>query len=528
MSQKLIMTPQMQQSIQLLQMNSLELAEMLEKEMVDNPLLEDSGDDEDVTDTSLRNPDEAQAKDEFTPADDAGETPPAEGTGSDEIVHTSEEIPNAQDTPGNDGNSETVSDASEDLGGNESITEELVDGSIQLDDGWENYFSDSSDLGSDFSVQYSSVSESGDDEFQQQQAEVEDLHEHLNRQLAVAARDPDIAEVVRYLLDHLNEDGYLTVTAEEAAEHFDDYIEFIEEAIQLLQGFDPPGVGARTLEECLEIQCRHHGYKDPNIYEILRYYMEDLERRRFRELARKLGTTEVHVQEVVDTITSLDPRPGRQFAPTNNEYVSPEAYIEYVDGDYQVRLADESSPPLRISRRYKELLYQKDSLSSEELDFIKKKFQAAVWLIKNVEQRKRTLYRVTNAILEAQRDFFDEGIIALKPMKLRDIADELGMHEATVCRVVNGKYVQTPRGLLELKFFFSTGLDGDTGDASNKSVMEHIRTLIEDEDVRKPLSDQKLTDQLKKQFGITVARRTVAKYREKMGILPTNKRKRVA
>lgn len=521
MSQKLIMTPQMQQSIQLLQMNSLELAEMLEQEMVDNPLLEMAIDDEEP-DTSLQEPRDDVSLDEFPgPGSEESDTPDTEVPEFDGIQRTPSD--------NGDGGYEKIYDASEELGGHTQIAEELAEqGAIQLDDNWEAYFSDASDLGTDMPLSYSSVSESGDDELQPQLAEDVDLREHLLRQLAVAAPDPQIAEVAVYLIDRLNEDGYLEVTAEEAADYFDEYVEFIEEAIQLIQGFDPPGVGARNLVECLEIQCRHYGYKDPNIHEILHHHMEDLERRRFRDLARKLGTSEVHVQELVDLITNLDPRPGRRFTPTTNEYITPEAFIEYEDGDYQVRLADDSTPPLRISRRYREMLYNQENLSSEELDFIKKKFQAAVWLIKNVEQRKRTLYRVTKAILDAQREFFDEGIIALKPMKLRDIADELGMHEATVCRVVNGKYVQTPRGLFELKYFFSTGLDGDSADAANKAVMEHIRTLIENENPQKPLSDQKITEFLKKQHGITVARRTVAKYREKMGILPTNKRKRVS
>ncbi len=531
MSQKLIMTPQMQQSIQLLQMNSLELAEMIEQEMVDNPLLE-AIEDEDTNDTSLLNPDEQADSDEFG-SSDSEDSFTLESNGSDQ-----EPIQSDRNEGGN-GEADTddflagfesgIVDGSEDLGGNEQIAEELAEkGTIQLDDEWESYFTDSSDIGSEMPYSVSSIAESNDDEYQSQLAEVEDLRDHLTRQLAVAAHDPDIAEVVAYLIDNLDDDGYLQITVEEAADYFDDYTEFIEEALTLLQGFDPPGIGARNLVECLEIQCRHHGYKDPNIYEILHNHMEDLERRRFRELARKLGTTEQHIQEIVDIITHLDPRPGRQYVPTQNEYVTPDAFIEFERGEYTVRLADDSTPPLRISRRYKEMLYDRDNLTNEELDFVKKKFQAAVWLIKNVEQRKRTLYRVTKAILEAQQEFFEEGITALKPMKLRDIADELGMHEATVCRVVNGKYVQTPRGLFELKYFFSTGLDGDSGDSSNKAVMEHIRALIEDENQLKPLSDQKITDLLKKEHGIKVARRTVAKYREKMGILPTSKRKRVS
>jgi len=183
---------------------------------------------------------------------------------------------------------------------------------------------------------------------------------------------------------------------------------------------------------------------------------------------------------------------------------------------------------LRINRKYREMLHHQESITEEELEFIKKKFQSAIWLIRNIEQRKRTLYRVTNALIEKQKAFLEEGVTALKPLKLRDIADELGIHEATVCRVVNKKYLQTPRGLFELKYFFSTGLD-TTGseDMSAKSVMEIIHNLIDEEDSKKPLSDQKITEILHRDYNLSIARRTVAKYREKMGILPTSKRKRI-
>jgi RNA polymerase sigma-54 factor len=199
-----------------------------------------------------------------------------------------------------------------------------------------------------------------------------------------------------------------------------------------------------------------------------------------------------------------------------------------VDGEWQVRVNDDGSPPLRISRKYREMLQHSDQITNEEYDFIKKKFQSAIWLIRNIEQRRRTLYRVTRAIMEHQAGFLEEGLTALKPLKLRDIADELGIHEATVCRVVNKKYVQTPRGLFELKYFFSTGLDtSGSEDMSAKSVMELIRSMIEDEDPKRPLSDQKITEMLHRDHNLNIARRTVAKYREKMGILPTSKRKRV-
>lgn len=474
MSQRLIMTPQMQQSIQLLQLSTLELTELLQEEMADNPLLEEE---------------EFIDKTEF----------------------------NAEEEPMQDSNSDITENAVNSL---------AESGQIELDDNWSEYFSDSSDLGQISMGSSSSYPE--EEDMNPQVAKEETLKDHLIWQLGISTASGQDYDIGEYLIDHLDEDGYMVITIQDVAETFDCSTEKAEDVLKIIQGFDPPGIGARTLSECLEIQCRYFDIDDDDIIAVIRDHLENLEKHRYKEIAKALDVTEQHVQEIADIISNLDPRPARQYRESAAEYVMPDVFVEKVDGDWQVRVNDEGSPPLRISRKYREMLQNPDGITADEYEFIKKKFQSAIWLIRNIEQRKRTLYRVTHAIMEKQRDFLEEGLTALKPLKLRDIADELGIHEATVCRVVNKKYLQTPRGLFELKFFFSTGLDTDGAeDMSAKSVMEIIRTLIEDEDPKRPLSDQKITEILHRDYDLNIARRTVAKYREKMDILPTSKRKRV-
>jgi RNA polymerase sigma-54 factor len=475
MSQRLIMTPQMQQSIQLLQLSTLELSELLQEEMADNPMLEEE-----------------------------------EQSAQPEQNMMEEDSPSEQTT-------ESVENAVSDL---------AETGKIELDDNWSDYFSDSSDLG--HISDGTSYLPEAEDEMTLQMAKEESLKDHLIWQLGIAADTEQERLIGEYLLDQLDDDGFISVTVEEVAETFDTTPEKVAAILKMIQNFDPPGIAARDLSECLIIQCRYYDIDDDDIIAVIQNHLEKIERHKYKEIARALDVTEKHVQEIADIISNLDPRPGRQYRENTIEYITPDVFVEKVDGEWQVRVNDDGAPPLRISRKYREMLQSPETMTPEEYDFVKKKFQSAIWLIRNIEQRKRTLFRVTNAIIEKQENFLEEGVTALKPLKLRDIADELGIHEATVCRVVNKKYLQTPRGLFELKYFFSTGLDttGDD-DMSAKSVMEIIRNLIDDEDPKKPISDQKITEILHRDYDLNIARRTVAKYREKMGILPTSKRKRV-
>jgi RNA polymerase sigma-54 factor len=329
------------------------------------------------------------------------------------------------------------------------------------------------------------------------------------------------------IIENLNDDGYLEISLDQIAEMTGASVAEAEKVLETIQTFEPVGIAARDLPECLIIQCQTFGIDDPLVLEVIRYHLEDLERKRYAKLSRALGVSEHQVQEIADTIGRLEPKPGRKYGVVENEYVAPDVFVETVDGEYQVRVNDDGAPPLRISKRYRQMLQERENLPSETYEFIKNKYKSAIWLIRNIEQRKRTLYNVTSKIVEMQQDFLDHGITHLKPMRLRDVADAIGVHVATVCRVVNGKYVQTPRGLFELKFFFSTALENQEGeDQSAKSVMEMIRSIIDTEDPKKPYSDQRIADILKAR-GINIARRTVSKYREKMGILSTSARKRI-
>jgi RNA polymerase sigma-54 factor len=486
LQQRLIMTPQMQQSIQLLQLSTLELSDLLQQEMVENPLLEETP--EETGDLNIEEPSSTE---------------------------------NETDAP---------------------ATDLAESGTIELDPDWEDYFTDSSDVG-----YIPSQTEHGGEETQVQIAHTETLKDHLIWQLGVSTNTPRQYMIGEYLIDRLDDNGYLpervtrSVPSDNGGEHAEevpiiDYVAEmldvspveVEEVLRIVQGFDPAGIAARNLMECLEIQCRFHHIDSPEVLAIIRNHLPNLARHRFREIGSVLNLTEEQVQDIADVIGKLDPCPGRRYVARDNEYISPDVFVEMVDGEYRIRVNDDGAPPLRISRRYRQMFENKDGISSEEYEFLRKRFQSAIWLIRNVEQRKRTLYRVTEAIVKQQRGFFEEGITGLKPLKLRDIADELGIHEATVCRVVNRKYVQTPRGLFELKFFFSTGLQAEgPDDMSAKAVMEFIQQLIENEDPRKPLSDQKITDLLYKEHKLNIARRTVAKYRERMGVFSTSKRRRV-
>jgi len=477
--QRLIMTPKMQQSIHLLQLSTLELTSLLQKELVENPLLEE--------DPSMEVPMEEPKSMEA----EAASAAPA---------------------------SETETDSS-----TESADIEL--GRIEFDNNWEDYFADSSDMGD--SLPPRGFAETDLDTPEMPLAQSKTLKEQLLWQLDISVDGEQNRVIGALIIENLNDDGYVEIPLEQVAEMTGASVAEVEKVLEAIQTFEPVGIAARDLPECLIIQCHVYGIDDPLVLEVIRYHLEDLERKRYAKLSRALGVSELQVQEIADAIGRLEPKPGRKYGVVENEYVAPDVFVETVDGEYQVRVNDDGAPPLRISKRYRQMLQERENLPSETYEFIKNKYKSAIWLIRNIEQRKRTLYNVTSKIVEMQQDFLDHGITHMKPMRLRDVADAIGVHEATVCRVVNGKYVQTPRGLFELKFFFSTALENQEGeDQSAKSVMEMIRSIIAAEDPKKPYSDQRIADILKAR-GINIARRTVSKYREKMGILSTSARKRI-
>lgn len=466
--QKLVMSPRMQQSLKLLALPALELSNLVQQELVENPVLEEG------------NPVELS---------------PSGLVSSDERVISEEEEVESRGDTRND---------------------------AEFDEDWETYFADTSDSGP-----LPTSTESGQDDLEPVIVQVSTLKEDLLKQLGLSTSDSLMLRIGELIINQLDDTGYLLQPLEQIAESAEVTPEDTEKALRIIQTLDPVGVGARDLCECLLIQYEAREETDPILRSVIEEHIENLEHRRLAKIASALKTTEEKIQEVADTLSNWEPIPARKYMTTENEYLSPDVFVEKVDGEYQIRINDDGTPPLRISRKYRQMLANKEQLTREEYEFLKNKCSSAIWLIRNIEQRRQTLYKVTKKIMEFQVGFLENGISSLRPLRLQDVADAVGVHETTVCRVVNKKYVQTPRGLFELKFFFSTGLNSDTGDdPASKAVMEMIRNLIEQEDTTKPLSDQKISDLLAAN-GIKIARRTVAKYRENMNILPTNMRKRV-
>ncbi|MBI4540356.1 MAG: RNA polymerase factor sigma-54 [Gemmatimonadetes bacterium] len=297
--------------------------------------------------------------------------------------------------------------------------------------------------------------------------------------------------------------------------------------LEVVQTFDPPGVGARNIRECVLLQLQQAGMEDTRVFVIVRDHFDDVVSHRWAEIAKAMGITVRQVQDAADEIAQLDPKPGLRYSPARDEYVIPDLIVEKIDGEYMVFLNDTSLPRLRISRAYQEIVRNKDQFKGENKEFISNKLNSAQWMIQAIEQRRQTMLRVMNFIVDRQRDFFEQGVQHLKPLTLREVADAIGMHESTISRVTNEKYVQTPRGVFPLKFFFSSGLSTTTGeDISARGVKDKIGKLVADEDPKKPLTDQAIVEILKSE-GVQIARRTVAKYRDQLGILPARMRKRV-
>ncbi|WCK54123.1 RNA polymerase factor sigma-54 [Aneurinibacillus sp. Ricciae_BoGa-3] len=352
------------------------------------------------------------------------------------------------------------------------------------------------------------------------------LERHLSEQIAIMKNLSKLErKILRFLIGNLNESGYLYIDAAEAASILDVPLEQMEDMITFLQGLDPVGVGSRNLVECLQLQILARADAPPLVYEIVTHYLQDVADRRFPKIASALGVTVQSVQEAADYIKSLNPRPAGQFGGSSPRFITPDVTVEKVGNEYVVIVTDSMTPNLSISRFYRQMLQDGDQAGAQR--YIQEKLNSAMWLIKSIEQRRMTLYRVTQAIVEEQQAFFKSGITSLKPMTLKDIAQKVDLHESTISRATSNKYVQTPRGLFELKYFFTNGLGrSDGGDAASAlSVKKKIKELIDSEDKNKPLSDQKIMDILVAD-GTQISRRTVAKYREELGIAGSSKRKR--
>jgi len=356
----------------------------------------------------------------------------------------------------------------------------------------------------------------------------ESLGDHLIEQLRLLSLEEDDLALGEYLIGSIDENGYLQTTVEEVAETFGIAPDKVEDILAAIQKFEPAGVGARNLQECLWIQLVQRKQESTLAGRIVQEQFDNLLARRFGEIGRNLKCTVEDVQAAGDLISTLDPRPGQEIAAEETKYVVPDLIVERVGEDFVVSLNDRNVPRLRISAAYQQMLRNKTAGQDETRKFISDKLNSAKWLIQTIEQRRKTMIKVMRRIVEEQKEFFERGVEGLRPLTLQQIANQIGMHESTVSRVTTNKYVQTPRGVFELKYFFSSGLATEEGDdVSAKVAKDKILTLINNEDKREPLSDQRVAEILHEQ-GLRIARRTVAKYREALRLLPARARRRYA
>ena len=370
-----------------------------------------------------------------------------------------------------------------------------------------------------------------------------DLWEHLREQLNLLTLGPREFALGEEIIGNIDREGFLACSLEEVVEAANTWLaesepelwaemapftlEEAEAVLGVIQGFYPSGVGARDLRETLLIQLRERKDDESLAYRIIQDHFEQLVNHRWSELSKEHGISPLDVQSAADSIAKLDPKPGLKYADMSDNYVIPDLSVEKVDGEYFVFHNDSSLPRLKLSRSYREVAQDRNQFQGENKAFISKKLNSAQWMIQAIEQRRQTMLKVMSFIVDRQREFFEKGVEHLRPLTLREVAEHIDMHESTVSRVTNDKYVQTPRGVLPLKFFFSSGLSTDYGeDVSARGIRARIQKLVADEDPKKPLTDQAIVDVLKKE-GVQIARRTVAKYRDQLGILSARMRKRV-
>ncbi len=352
------------------------------------------------------------------------------------------------------------------------------------------------------------------------------LYDHLLFQLQFAILKEKEKAIGKYIIENINDNGYLQISKEEICEELNAREDQVEDIIKIIQTFEPTGVGGRDLRECLLIQLRQNNVKDGLIYKIISEHLDDLGNNKINNIAKKLSIPIEKAQEIRDFIRTLEPKPGRIFSSSRNvRYVTPDITVEKVNGEYIVIVKDTTAPRLSINHYYRKLLLNND-MEDKASSYINKKLNSALKLIKCIQQRRNTIYKVVNAIVNYQIDFFEKGIVYLKPLTLREIADEIGVHESTVSRAINGKYLQCPRGIYELKYFFQSGVSSALGEGiSSESIKSIIKDLIQNENPKKPLSDQSISNRLNK-MGVKISRRTVAKYRDELSILSSSRRRR--
>jgi RNA polymerase sigma-54 factor len=392
---------------------------------------------------------------------------------------------------------------------------------------WDEYLEDLND-GRDFGT--IEPDEGDRPSYEQTLTRIPSLSDHLMWQLRLNASDPKIVAAGEAIIGNIDDDGYLRTALEELVPDTKVDLADIERALALIQNFEPLGVGARDLRECLLIQVRGRGLEGTLVEKIVQDHLPDLEKRKYPNIAKTLNVTQQDVMEAARIIIhELEPKPGSPYAVGETQYVVPDVYVVKIEDRYVIQLNDEGFTRVRINPYYRRILAQKDNVDKTTREYIEERLRSAQWLIKGMEQRNKTIYKVAESIVKFQTDFLEHGISRLKPMVLRDVAEDIAMHESTISRVTTSKYMHTPQGIFPLKFFFTTGFTsaGSGAEVSSLTVKDVIQKMIREEDPSSPLKDQQIVDALKNQ-GIDIARRTVAKYREELRIPPTSVRKRMA
>lgn len=467
LQQRMVLTPTLQQAIRLLQLTRIELQEEVSQELLENPILEEATSDEE------RPAPGAEAAPTETPAE-----------------------PNPLDR---------------------------FDDKIDV----ESYFQDYLETG----MKYRGVSpETPQDAPDQERylSQEESLADHLLWQIDLSHMEEEEREVARLIVGNLREDGYLMVSEEELATASGSSPELVGHALALVQVMDPVGVATRDLRECLLVQLRLLGEEGTVAWRLAAEFLPHLERENFHQIAARMGVRPDEVEAALRLIRTLDPKPGLKYNQPVNPTVVPDVIVEKVGEEYKVLLNEDGMPRLRLNTRYQAMAEEGSAEAGQEtLTYLRDKMRSALWFLKSIEERQRTIHKVAVQIVEFQQEFLDRGPSAMRPLILRDVAERVGVHESTVSRVVSNKYMQTPRGIFPMKFFFNTGLTTLDGvDVSSVKVKERIRTLVEGEDSRRPMSDQRIADLLKRE-GVLLARRTVAKYREELRIPTSGQRKKV-
>jgi len=473
--QQLVITPQLQQAIRLLQLTRLELVDLISQEMKENPLLEEAEEGKELAE---------------------GEAPAA---GQEET----ETSPEPERTPEVKGNGE---------------------GTDEFD--WENYLENSNLI----PFEKSSPSYQDGEErpsFENFLTKRTTLTDHLHWQLQLSHFTENEHEAGTWIIGNLDEDGYLKISLEDICSETNLSMEEVERVLRKVQQFDPVGVAARDLKECLLIQLEQISPRDPLAEKIVSEHLSLLKNRNYPAIAKRLGVSVDRVNRAASLISKLDPKPGKAFGGEVIQEIIPDVYIHKVEGDYVIYLNDDGIPRLKVNSLYRNILNGNRLAPEGDRKYIQDKLRSALWLIRSIHQRQRTIYKVAKSIVKFQRDFLDKGIQFLKPLVLRDVAEDIQMHESTISRVTHNKYAHTPQGIYELKFFFNAGITSTQGETmASESVKNLVREIIAKEDPKKPYSDEKLV-QILQGMNIHIARRTVSKYREMMKILSSNERRKI-